>query len=115
MGRVFEGPSQLTSQNSYFTAPSEVDAPQPKNKTESPLDRPSELYEKEYQLIAFIMAGCGVFLIVSGSGFIFCNWRVKRQRRLKEEATRKRNAKREDEIRRAKRAKRGSNEAFNEV
>lgn len=108
--RVFESSIQLTSQNSFFTeAPTTESNNLLGNRTENPFDKPSQLYEKEYELIAFIMAGCGIFLILSGSGFIFCNWRIKKQKRLREEALARRRARKEDEIRRARRARRNEN------
>ncbi len=39
---------------------------------------------KDYELIAYIMAGCGVFLILVGSFFIYNNYRRKRQKKLKQ-------------------------------
>lgn len=108
--RVFESSIQLTSQNSFFTESSTTESNNLlRNRTENPFDKPSQLYEKEYELIAFIMAGCGLFLILSGSGFIFCNWRIKKQKRLREEALARRRARKEDEIRRARRARRNEN------
>ncbi len=74
----------LVSENSFFTSTG-LDFDLLDNSTDRSSDN-AKIYQKEYEMIAYIMSGCGVFLILSGSFFIFWNYRVKRRRRVRDEA-----------------------------